>query len=576
MAGLVPRPFSRFDDAAFAFAQWKPYTSPEGRSGWISTGGVVRYSKPGTADATDTPDATGQTDHTRGQRFLVEGLAGAIPESVRNDPGTLERIKDRALTVAAVAYSHLVRATPLVHRFLSTLPDLLDEPGDLRKLGYAPMALGSATAEQIAAADPVRAHLGISTHMALSIASHVLGRLFVLAKHRLGGASKTAEVSTFADSTDEIATWVSGLLTLVTRELHLPEPDPKAVTAAVGALVGGGRVSMSAQSPLPTVGKAQERSHNAQLPVAGVSQTALAHGEGEPASPEVALAGKDGEALARLIRKTKAAGVKFLSQLTRDAVKRYRGLGPLFDATEEKRIAQSLATLNTTAELLGRSRVREMAERVAVAGDLSRFAEHDVPLSTFADGPGVIETPQAAVDYFVTLVPKLGIDPERLEDEQRRRAFTLAKSTNEALTSRVQKIIAEGLAENRSAADVTADITGALDAIGTSKRNPQYAEMVYRTNAMDAFQTGVYEEGRHPDVAGLFPVWQYLGIDDERAGEDHRPKFGKFFDAAVPFALARGNRPYNCRCSMRWVDTYEWDDLYGRGARVEIVQRANA
>lgn len=289
--------------------------------------------------------------------------------------------------------------------------------------------------------------------------------------------------------------------------------------------------------------------------------------DGPPASPEVALAGKDGAALARLVRTAKARGVKLLTDVVSSALASYRGSGPLLSDDDVSRLAEGYAAVNTYASLLGRTRVREMADRASSLGNLSTFA--DEPLSTFAEPADALATPEAAVDYFLSLTPSLGIDPEREAGEQRRRAFTLAASTNDVLTRRVKEVVAKSLRENASAADSAAAIRRALDAAGVSARNPQYAEMVYRTNAMDAFQTGVYEEGRHPDVRDLFPAWQYLGIRDGRQGPDHEPKFDRYYPASAAFADVRGDRPYNCRCSLRWVDRFEWDDLRDKGARLE-------
>lgn len=285
-------------------------------------------------------------------------------------------------------------------------------------------------------------------------------------------------------------------------------------------------------------------------------------------NPDTALAGKDGKELQRLITDSQSAGARILTDLTRDALKGYRGTGPLFNASQVAKLTASLAAVRSTGDLLGRSRVRELADRAMQAGGISKFAA-DVPFSTFAEPVGIIDTPERAVDYFLSLFPSLGIDPQRYPDEQRRRAFTLAASTNQVLTEKVQQAIGQSLRDNKSVADATARITELLNQAGVSHRNPQYSEMVYRTNAHDAFQTGLYEEGRHADLAGVFPVWKYLGIRDGRQGADHEPKFDRHYPADATFADVRGNRPYNCRCSMQWVDFMDWEELQSKGVRVE-------
>lgn len=279
----------------------------------------------------------------------------------------------------------------------------------------------------------------------------------------------------------------------------------------------------------------------------------------------MALAGADGQALAKLVGQSKAYGVRLMADVVGEAVRSYRGRGPLLTKPQQERIASALSAVNATAELLGRSRVAERSDRVRVFGDQQ---PPDVPFQTFADNPpGILATPEDAVAFFMSRRPELGIDPHRFGELQRRQAFTLAASTNKLLTERVQKIIGDAMRANRGVAEAQTAIRQALEAAGVSPVNPQYSEMVFRTNAMDSFQQGMYDQGHEEE--DFFPCWQYLIIDDERTGEDHRPKGNRYYPRTATFSEVRGNRPFNCRCSLRWVDRFEWDQLESRGARVE-------
>lgn len=281
---------------------------------------------------------------------------------------------------------------------------------------------------------------------------------------------------------------------------------------------------------------------------------------------EVALAGADGAALAKLVGQSKAYGVKVMAQVVGAAVRRYRGFGPLLTHTELTRVGDAIAAVNSTADLLGRTRAREKADRLTVWKGAD--APPDVPFATFADAPpGVLVSPEAAVDFFMSRRPELGIDQRRYGQTQRATAFTLARSANVYLTSRVQGIIGEAMRANRSTADAQRAIGAALASAGVAPSNPQYSEMVFRTNAMDSFQTGMFEEG-HKE-ADAFPCWQYLIVDDERTGEDHRPKGNKYYPRTASFSEVRGDRPFNCRCSLKWVDSDEWERAKGEGHRVE-------
>jgi len=124
-----------------------------------------------------------------------------------------------------------------------------------------------------------------------------------------------------------------------------------------------------------------------------------------------------------------------------------------------------------------------------------------------------------------------------------------------------------------------AAVNAALDAAGVSPRNPQYADMVVRTNMMSAYNDGATAELQDQDVIDEFPVWLYLGIKDGRQGKDHEPKFGRYYPSSASFADVRGPRTasfadvrgprtYNCRCTFAPIYRIEWQRLQAGGAKV--------
>lgn len=294
-------------------------------------------------------------------------------------------------------------------------------------------------------------------------------------------------------------------------------------------------------------------------------------GVGKPASGEVALAGADGHDLNRLIRDAKDHGTEVLNKVAESATRRAWAEGKVptkgfLDAEETAELAEALSSVLATADLLGRSRVREHADKVAKG--MAGFA--DKQSETFAATPTIrIMPPPVALDYFRTLFPDMNLDPVRFGESMRRDGFSLAAATDTVMAARVQDAITQALEAGYSSNEATGAIEDILDAAGVSVRNPDYSSMVFRTNAMDAYQTAAYEEARAPDIREAFPVWRYLGIDDARAGADHRPHFGKYYPASVSFNEVRGDRPFNCRCSLAWVDAAQWDELLKAGSVIE-------
>ena len=148
----------------------------------------------------------------------------------------------------------------------------------------------------------------------------------------------------------------------------------------------------------------------------------------------------------------------------------------------------------------------------------------------------------------------------------------MAEATERSILEKVQSLILDKLVSGQGWGQAAGEIESILNAVGVTPTNPQYAQMVFRTNAMDAFNVGQeIEVTEHPEVKDFFPAFEYLGIRDGREGEDHRPKFGKYYPSSLSFQHVRGPRVWNCRCSPRYVDKYEWDDLKNRGERFSNV-----
>lgn len=292
----------------------------------------------------------------------------------------------------------------------------------------------------------------------------------------------------------------------------------------------------------------------------------------------MALAGDDGDRAEDLLAESKRQGSATLNALLGRALRRHLGSGgyqingELFDEAELTELTSALEATLATADLLGRARIRgdaqhhaELAEKYSLDGNVNALTPLAKPFRAFADTPALKPLqPTKAIAYFRRLVPSLDVHPERFGQNNARRAFTLAGKTSLTLREKVQKAISDALSTGNTPQG-EAFVRHLLDDVGASKRNPQYSEMVFRTNMMDAYTQGAMQELDHPDVAPEFPAWQYLGIDDHRAGSDHRPHFNQYFPSSVSFAAVRGPRVFNCRCNFRPVHKSEWSRLQSQG-----------
>jgi len=272
---------------------------------------------------------------------------------------------------------------------------------------------------------------------------------------------------------------------------------------------------------------------------------------------DVAIAGPDGKRAADLMAAAKAHGSELLTRLAGRAVERLLGsprplAAPVLLTDDELRELQAaLASTIAAADLLGRVRVRERARRAADRNGVTLHADAadgDDPFRAFAE-PVPAQPPAAAVKYFRKLVPSLSGDPGRYGPLLDRHAFTLAHAADQVLLDKVKQTIADRLTGADPAPGGPA-VEDVLEAAGVSPSNPQYGEMVFRTNMMDAYNQGAVAEMAEPDMRAVFPAWRYDGVLDERTGDDHRPRIGRYYPADAPFHLVRGPRVFNCRCVL--------------------------
>ncbi len=288
----------------------------------------------------------------------------------------------------------------------------------------------------------------------------------------------------------------------------------------------------------------------------------------------MSLAGADGAQAAKLLRASVKHGAATLGTITEAAVKRLLGKpdnisksNALFTDDERQQLADTLAATNATAELLGRARIRKRLEQAEKhAENYEEFAESAATdFSCFDDKPVKPLEPNRALEWFRSLFPGLK-PPKDFAKQQERRAFTLAETTEKILLQSVHEAIARVLETGEKVRETPKLIDIILDDAGVSPSNPQYAEMIVRTNMMGAYNEGSQEELH--EVADDFPVWKYLGIRDGRQGKDHEPHFDKYYPNSVNFADVRGDRPYNCRCTFTPVYKSAWKRLQAGGVQV--------
>ncbi len=351
------------------------------------------------------------------------------------------------------------------------------------------------------------------------------------------------------------------------------------------------------------------------------------------AERDVALAGHDGLAAERLLDRNVKLGTATLGSIAEDAVRRLvkaiqdAGAGEqviidgLFTDEERNHLAAALAAACASADLLGRARIRrQLAMHRERDKDYESFREVSELPTSFAGFPESLppHTPLEALRYFLGLEPTLGVDPQVWGPAMERHAFTLAVATEKELLERVQDAIAGFLTRDATKGKTVATVTfktpagtktlvpeavttrtisgvevptvaehgltpsgyprtlsgkrvvqALLDEAGVAPDNAVYSEMVWRTNALDAYNTGATRAMQ--EVADDFPAWKYNGIEDGRERPAHHVHFGKYFPVSVPFVTVRDSVKgswdgANCRCTPSPVYKTAWLKLQAKGA----------
>lgn len=354
-----------------------------------------------------------------------------------------------------------------------------------------------------------------------------------------------------------------------------------------------------------------------------------------PAEEVVSIAGTDGKRAAELLEVTRKNGLEILQAITAQAIRRLMAdptpldETTLFNADEIRQLSQSIGIAMAAGDLLGRSRVIRMAQHyeskpdhkalelgftpykcatcggIAYDGDLAtgvkfiattkcagcnarqpkkslvpmeldRFAEihrgDPQPFEVFADPIPPLQ-PTEAVEYFRRLVPSLTLTADRYGKYLDRQAFTLAVATDETLLDRVKTIIADQL-ETGQRLDPVGDIQDVLTEIGVSNDNPQYADLVYRTNMMDSYVQGQQRQFASPDMQAEFPAWEYHAIVNERSRPHHAARNGLLYPAEVPFGEVRGtdaSEVINCRCGWSPIHRSLLNRRLQQGQRIETI-----
>lgn len=255
------------------------------------------------------------------------------------------------------------------------------------------------------------------------------------------------------------------------------------------------------------------------------------------------------------------------SHLSQQAKRGALGSNEPFSGHAQQKLAALLEGLIAKSELAGAATVRTRQLQRLQANDI-------VKANTFTEQPAW--TILTAYEWFKSLFPTDSLNKSLFEMNITGRAFMLAVTTEQIILRKVHASILYALEHGASRWEGAAGIDKILKDAGIVARRG-YADLVFRTNALEAYRTGGWGEYQKPVYKDFFPVWRYVGIDDGRQRKgplprpDHNRWFRKYFPRNVSFFDVRGHGPENvanCRCGFTPIYDGEWKRLQFGGARL--------
>lgn len=154
---------------------------------------------------------------------------------------------------------------------------------------------------------------------------------------------------------------------------------------------------------------------------------------------------------------------------------------------------------------------------------------------------------------------------EQLSAAAKRRAFTVARMARQELLvaahAELSRQIESAPATGPKLGDFRKFVAERLESAGWTPANASHVETIYRTNVVGGYSAGRHAEMTQPETLKLRPVWQNMGVRDDRARATHKAAHGVLLPADHEF-WGRAFAPYgyNCRCrvisrSQRWFES---------------------
>jgi SPP1 gp7 family putative phage head morphogenesis protein len=146
---------------------------------------------------------------------------------------------------------------------------------------------------------------------------------------------------------------------------------------------------------------------------------------------------------------------------------------------------------------------------------------------------------------------------KKVEDQIKRRSFTVAGVQTQAMREKIFAVLAGEIGAGANLRDFRKTMMESLGAAGmipTTEKgvlSASHIDNVFRTNVLNAYNYGRKEHASQPTVLERFPVWQIRAVIDTRTRDSHARANGKMLRADDPFwETAYVPFGFECRCRV--------------------------
>jgi phage gp29-like protein len=199
-----------------------------------------------------------------------------------------------------------------------------------------------------------------------------------------------------------------------------------------------------------------------------------------------------------------------------------------------------------------------------------RLAEGDEDNEPAVDPQFVTRTLQDAVRWFkaTNVVSKSVFN--RLDVAAKRRAFTIAGVTNDLVLQKAKDELESLIRTGGQLRNFRAAVSQRFENAGFTPVNASHVETIYRTNVLNAYNSGRYAQATQPAVLRVRPYWQIRTVNDgpPRQRATHQAVHMWVLNASDSFwKSAYPPFGFNCRCRVVSMSKVE---VEARGLQIRV------